>query len=333
MSNRHDPALRRLLGRATRLAAVAALASGSALATAQEVTLRAANAFQEGTTYARNFERWVEKVNKEGKGVVQINYVGGPKAIPTLELGNAIRNGVVDLGNTTASFTASIVPEALSINYTTMSMADLRKSGSLDELNKIMGEKGLFYYARTGEGFPYYIYLNKKIEKADLSGLKLRITPIYRDFFQKLGANVVTMAPGEVFTALERGVVDGYGWPALGIFDFGWHEKTKYRLEPGFYNIELGIMFNARKWASLTAAQRDFLVKQGQWIEEQNLVQAKSDVTAEFERQRQAGIEVIRLDPAESKRFTQTSFEEGWNQVIKASPQYGQRLKDMMYKP
>ena len=49
------------------------------------------------------------------------------------------------------------------------------------------------------------------------------------------------MAPGEVFTGLERGVVDGYGWPLLGIFDFGWQEKTKYRLEPGFYAIELGI--------------------------------------------------------------------------------------------
>ncbi len=42
-------------------------------------------------------------------------------------------------------------------------------------------------------------------------------------------------APGEVYTALERGVVDGYGWPITGIFDLGWHEKTKYRVDPGFY--------------------------------------------------------------------------------------------------
>ena len=50
-----------------------------------------------------------------------------------------------------------------------------------------------------------------------------------------LGANVVTTPPGEVYTALERGVVDGYGWPILGIFDLGWQEKTKYRVDPGFY--------------------------------------------------------------------------------------------------
>jgi TRAP-type transport system periplasmic protein len=40
---------------------------------AQEVTLKAVNAFQEGTYYARNFERFVKKVNEEGKGVVQIS--------------------------------------------------------------------------------------------------------------------------------------------------------------------------------------------------------------------------------------------------------------------
>ena len=315
------------------LGAAVALLTASGVSLAQEVTLRAANAFQEGTIYAKNFERWIEKVNAEGKGIVQIQYVGGPKAIPTLELANAIRNGVVDLGNTTASFSAGIAPELLALNYTTMSMAQLRQSGALDQINKITSEKGLYYYARTGEGFPYYIYLNKRIDKADLSGLKLRITPIYRDFFQKLGANVVTMAPGEVYTALERGVVDGYGWPALGIFDLGWHEKTKFRLEPGFYNIELGIIFNARRWAGLTQPQRDFLQRQAVWLEQLNLEQARTDVAAEFERQKKAGIEVIQLSDAEARKFTQASYDEGWGQVIKASPQHGARLKELMYKP
>jgi len=40
-----------------------------------------------------------------------------------------------------------------------------------------------------------------------------------REFFSKLGASVMQVAPGEVYTALDRGVVDGYGWPLLGIFE------------------------------------------------------------------------------------------------------------------
>jgi TRAP-type C4-dicarboxylate transport system substrate-binding protein len=63
------------------LAALSLVLAGTA--SAQEITLKAVNGFQEGTYFAKNFERFIKKVNDEGKGVVQINYVGGPKAIPT----------------------------------------------------------------------------------------------------------------------------------------------------------------------------------------------------------------------------------------------------------
>jgi TRAP-type transport system periplasmic protein len=51
-------------------------------AAAQEVTLRAVSSFAEGTEFSKNFERFVEKVNNDGKGVIKINYIGGPRAVP-----------------------------------------------------------------------------------------------------------------------------------------------------------------------------------------------------------------------------------------------------------
>jgi TRAP-type C4-dicarboxylate transport system substrate-binding protein len=315
---------------AARVALGLALLLPGAAAIAQEVTLRAVNAFQEGTYFARNFERWVKKVNDEGKGVVQINYIGGPKAIPTFEQGNALRNGVVDLANTTTSFTATIIPEALSLNYTEQSMAELRRNGTLDYINQLMMEKGLYYFARTGEGIQYHIFSNKRIEKADLSGLKLRIAPIYRDFFQRQGASVVQMAPGEVYTGLERGVVDGYGWPLIGIFDLGWHERTKFRLEPGFYALELGIQFSAASWKKLTPPQRAYLEKQAAWLEAQNLELTRADAAAETKRQQDAGIQVVRLPDAEAKAFVKAAYDAAWDGIVKASPQHGPKLRAMM---
>jgi TRAP-type C4-dicarboxylate transport system substrate-binding protein len=309
--------------------AAAALAAPLA-AQAQEITLKAVNAFQEGTYYARNFERFVKKVNDEGKGLVQINYIGGPKAIPTFVQGNALRSGVVDMSNTTTSFVAGIVPEGLAINYTTHTMAEMRKNGAIDYLNKIMMEKGLYYYARTGEGVQYYIYSNKRIDKADLTGLKLRIAPIYRDFFQKLGANVVQIAPGEVYTALERGVVDGYGWPLLGIFDLGWHEKTKFRIEPGFYAIELGVIFSANTWRKLNPAQRAFLEKQAVWLESQNVDMAAKDAPAEIKKQQDAGLQVIKLDAEQSRILQKTAYDAAWDAVVKSSPAHGAKLREML---
>lgn len=321
------PTCRTALRTAVTLA-LTMLATAPALA--QEVTLKAVNAFQEGTYYARNFERFVKKVNEEGKGIVQINYLGGPKAIPTMEQGAALRNSVVDLSNTTTSFVASVSPESLSVNYATVPWAEMRKNGTVDFLNKLMMEKGLYYYARTGDGVPYHIYLNKKIDKADLSGLKIRIAPIYREFFTKLGASVMQVAPGEVYTALDRGVVDGYGWPLLGIFDLGWHEKTKYRVDPGFYNIELGVIFSAKSWNALTPAQREFLNKQAVWLESLNVDMAAKDAPIDLKRQADAGIQVIKLPDAEAKKLLTMSQETGWAGVIAASPQNGPKLRQMM---
>ena len=312
------------------LVAAALLLSAVFPVSAQQVTLRAVNAFQEGTTYARNFERFVEKVNQEGKGLVQINYLGGPKAIPTMEQGAALRNGVVDLSNTTTSFIASVSPESLSVNYASVPWAEMRRNGTVDSLNKLMMEKGLYYFARTGDGVPYHIYLNKRIDKADLSGLKIRIAPIYREFFTRLGASVMQVAPGEVYTALDRGVVDGYGWPLLGIFDLGWHEKTKYRVDPGFYNIELGVIFSAKSWNALNAAQKAFLEKQGAWLESLNADMSTKAAPAETKRQADAGIEVIRLPEAEAKKFLQLSLDAGWAGVIATSPQHGPKLRQLM---
>ena len=47
------------------------------------------------------------------------------------------------------------------------------------------------FLARMVDDTPFHLYLNKKIDRPDLTGLKIRITPVYRDFFQALGATVV----------------------------------------------------------------------------------------------------------------------------------------------
>ena len=119
-------------------------------------------------------------------------------------------------------------------------MSELRKNGGFDYMAKLYAEKmNAIFLARHVDNNPFHLYLNKPITNPDLTGLKIRITPVYRDFFQALGATVVQTPPGEVYTSLERGVVDGYGWPITGIFDLGWHEKTKYRVDPGFYTAEV----------------------------------------------------------------------------------------------
>src|SRR5262249_61980208 len=96
---------------------------------AQEVTLRAVTAFAEKTTYSRRFETFIERVNADGKGIIQINYIGGPKAMPPFEVGNALKTGVVDMANTTGAFTTNVMPESDAWKLTELPMSELRKNG------------------------------------------------------------------------------------------------------------------------------------------------------------------------------------------------------------
>ena len=216
-------------------AALAALllSASSGVAGAQEVTLKGITSFAEKTLNSRSFERFIEMVNAEGKGKVRIDYIGGPKAMPPFEVGNALKSGVVDIANVTGAFYTNVFPESDAWKLTQRPMSELRKNGGFDYMAKLYDEKmNAIFLARQIGNTPFHVYLTKPIAKPDLTGLKIRITPVYRDFFTALGATVVQTAPGEVYTALERGVVDGYGWPTAGIFDLGWHEKTKYPRRP-----------------------------------------------------------------------------------------------------
>ena len=304
-------------------------ASFSAGALAQEVTLRLVSAFPENGIYVQRMLPWITKVNAEGKGVLQINFLGGPKAIPTFEAGNAVKTGVVDMALNTGAFYTNVMPEADFLKLTQIPVAEQRKNGAFDAINKVWNEKAnTQYLARMVENQPFHIYTNKKLDKPDLTGQKIRISPVYRDFFQALNASVVTTPPGEVYTALERGVVDGYGWPIGGIFDLNWNEKTKFRVDPGFYDAEVSLTMNLPAYKKLTETQRNYLQKQLLALEAQNTfwTQYGKDETA---RQEKSGIQAIKFDAATSKAFYDKAYEIGWAGAAKQSPDVAASFKKL----
>jgi TRAP-type transport system periplasmic protein len=307
-----------------------ALAAVTLPAAAQETVLRAVTAFQPGTAFSRPFEAFVEKVNAEGKGLVRINLVGGPSAVPPFELGNAVASGVVDVANVTSAFYPTLLPEGEALKLAERTIQEQRANGAWALINQLHNQRmNAWYLARTGDGTPFHLYLNKPIDKADLKGLTLRVTPVYRAFFEALGAKNVQTPPGEVYTSLERGVVDGYGWPIQGILDLGWHEVTKMRVEPGFYQVDVNVLVNLDKWKSLREDQRAFLTRMAEWLESTNARNAELN-KAEAERQAGAGIKTITLTGAERDKWVQTARDVGWAQVEKVAPANAKRLRELL---
>ena len=314
----------------TLVAALAAAALALPLAAAaQTTTLRIVSAFPESSFYVTRLLTWIRSVNEEGKGVLQLNFIGGPKAIPTFEVGNAVRTGVVDMAMSTGAYYTNVFPESDALKLTRMPVAEQRRNGVFDYIQKVWAEKGnMVYLARIVEHQPFHLYLNKPIDKPDLKGLKIRVTPVYRDFFGALGATVLQTAPGELYTALERGVVDGYGWPIGGIFDNNWNDHTRYRVDPGFYDAEVSLLLNQDAWKKLSARQRDFLLTQVRLLENRNDYW-KVYGEQETERQAKAGIKVIRLQGAQAQEYVDKAYAAGWAGIIKNSPVYGPKMREL----
>ena len=313
----------------------AALVATTALAmlpaSAAEVTLSAVNFVPNHTSFGKPFADWVKVVNQKGKGLIQIKIKASGSMSP-FTMGNAVKTGVVDMANLPATFYQNLLPVGDALKLTTKRPEELRKNGAYEFLNKLHEEKvNARILTLWGWDVPFHLFLrDKKIDKPDLTGLKIRITPIYRAFFKALGADVIQAKPSDVYTALERGSIDGFGWPITDIKSFGWDKVTKYRVEPGFYQTTSGVIINLDKWRSLNQAQRDFLDSEAKAFEIAETRAAKAKNARYRKEHADAGMKVIRFTGKTAEDFVKLAYEAGWAEHMKLDPVNAAKLRKLI---
>lgn len=297
---------------------LACLAAAAMPAAAQETTLNAVVFVPRNTTFGEIFVRFVDQVNKEGKGLVQVKLVGGPDAIPTFEQGNALRTGVIDMVSLPPTFYTNVCPECDAQILTPQQTPQLKKTPFWTALQKYTNQRlNAQLVSAYGDGIGFHIWTTKPPAGGQLKGMRLRTTPNYTPLFTALGVSLVQTAPGEVLTALERGVVDGYGWPAIGMFDLGWGAHTKYRIDPGFYNVIVNVLVNLNKWNSLRPEQRAFLNRMGDWLEAENVRWVAERKAADDKKIKEAGIQIVDLGAAHRK----LAYDSYWEALAKRAPE------------
>jgi TRAP-type transport system periplasmic protein len=295
-----------------------ALAAFAGVAAAQETTLNAVLFVPKNTTFGEIFVRFVDQVNKEGKGLVQIKLIGGPDAVPTFEQGTAIKNGVVDMASVAPTFYTNLCPECDAQILAPLQTPQLKKTPFWNVLEKYTNQKiNAHILSSYGDGIGFHIWTSKPPNAGSLKGMRLRTTPNYAPLFAALGVSQVTTAPGEVLTALERGVVDGYGWPAIGMFDLGWGPHTKYRMDPSFYNVIVNVVVNLNKWRSLREDQRALLTRMAGWLEDENLRWVAERKAADEKRIKDSGIQIVDLGPSIRKM----AYDAYWDALAKRAPE------------
>jgi TRAP-type C4-dicarboxylate transport system substrate-binding protein len=314
------------------LLGAAALGLAAGAAAAQETTLSAINFLPHNSSFGIPFADWVADVNKAGKGIVQIQ-IKPAGSINPFQMGNAVKTGVVDVGAIPPTFYQNLLPVGDALKLTKRTGPEMRKNGTWAFLNQLHNEKVNAWLLNTsGFSVKFHTYLrNKKIDTPSLKGMKMRTTPVYRAFFLALGADVVQMPPADVFIALERGSVDGYGWPSWDIKTPGWDKYTKYRIDPGFYAVANATIMNLDRWKSLSQKQRDFLTEQSIKFENEFDARYGPKTAAYLKEQKDAGVEVIEFKGKDAEQYVKLSYDAAWAEFMKLDPVNAPKLKKLIY--
>lgn len=312
----------------------AALVGAPFAASAQETTLKAAYFIPAGDSLFRKaYEDFVAAVNEKGEGLVKIDGIIGPEAIPSRQLGSALRSGIVDIIGVPPSYLSGLVPGIEGLSQPSIELSEMRENGTWDALKTVLAERANAYpLAHFGE-VSFHIFSNKPIHSVeDLKGLRIRTTGTYRAFVDAAGAVPVETSRGEIYTALERGVIDAYINIPSEVKPSGWQEVTKYRIDPGFYASSVLIAINLDTWKGLTDDQRAFLETIGDYTETeiaQTLVDGDAAAADELEGE---GMEVITLDAAEGEKLRTLAYEASWDNIEAQAPEFGTQLRELVYK-
>lgn len=313
----------------TTLTLATAFAALASLVQAEELVLRGAAFSPMETTWGSPFKMFVDHVNETGKGVLQIEAMG-PEAIPATEQPMALRSGLLDVVGTPPGMYKQVIAESNAQDLSNMTLAEQRASGGYSALNELAREKlGAQMLTTYGPGVNFHLYLTQEIASVDdLKGLRVRSQPIFGPFFGSLGLSTTTIPIPETYTALERGVVQGYGFPAWGVQDLGWDKLTKTRVDPGFYNVVVNVLMNKDRYDALTPEQRKVIDDAVTWFEAEMVTYQAAQSAIHAAAQDAAGIKSVDL----GADFAVKAANIYWDELASQSPETVATLRGLLQK-
>jgi TRAP-type C4-dicarboxylate transport system substrate-binding protein len=262
---------------------------------------------------ARQSVVWVKRVNEAFKDKIEVKYIGGPEITASKERLPALKNGVFDINFNVTSYYAPYAPELNAFQLSKLMPWEERKPGGFyDYMAGRHRRIGVLYLGRWLYG-PFYVWTKKAVSKpADLSGLKLRVGPMYIYFTKKLGVSTVSIKPTDVYTALERGTVDGFAWPLLGARDLGWTDSTKYLADHPFYGMDGTILFNMDAWNKLSKADQDKLMELTISFEKDMVASFKKAYAKEREALKKAQVKFAKFSKADGQDYLKKAYDAYW---------------------
>ena len=304
----------------------------ASFAPAQPVELKAVSFLPKDHKLCAMIPKWIEAVNTELKDAVKITWLGGPEVMPAFDQPEAVKKGIFQIGFMPAAYYGGMLPAADAISLSKFDFKKERQPGGVYDYFIAMHKKINMMLLGTWLYDPFYLYVKKPVKGVDdLKGLKMRTAAKYDKMMLKLGMVPVTVQFGETYTALQRGVVDGFGWPTIGPKEWGWLEFAKYVIDIPFYTRQNTFMLmNLDTFNKLAKPVQEKLVAISAKFEPEMQAYFEKQIAAEKKEMEKLGVQRIKFSDADKKKFLAAANDAFWEDLEKKAPEETKALKKLL---
>ena len=206
-------------------------------------------------------ERIADLVEEMSNGQMKITVYGAGEQVPAFGVFDAVSSGSHQMGHSGGYFWKGKVPAAQFFTGVPFGLtadeinAWTNRGGGLELWREIYEPFNIYPIPAGNTGTQMFGWFNKEINSLeDIKGLKMRIPGIGGEVLKRAGGIPVTLPGGELFTALQTGVIDATEW--VGPYNdltFGFQQTAKYYYYPGWHEpgSMLELLINKDAWESL----------------------------------------------------------------------------------
>ena len=247
---------------ATGAAGAAAVTAAPAVLARKRIRWRMATSWPKALdTIYGGAQTVADRVKAMSGGQFEIIPYAGGEIVGGLEVFDAVSQGTVQMGHTASYYYIGKHPAfafdtavPFGLNYRQQN-AWLYNGGGLEAMRKLFAQFNIVNFPAGNTGTQMGGWFRKEVNSvADLKGLKMRIPGLGGKVMARLGVTVQVLPGGEIYPALERGVIDATEW--VGPYDdqkMGFNKVAKYLYYPGWWEPAptLSIYVNSKAWEGL----------------------------------------------------------------------------------
>ncbi len=269
---------------------------------------------------ATDFKTKVEELS-DGKITIDVQasgVLGSENDVLDTMLGGG---GTIDMSRISAFALTSYggqKSKLLSLPYTFVSRehfwnfatSDLAQEFLMESQENGSGVRGLYY---GEEGFRHFFTVKEIAGIEDLKGMKLRVSndPVMNGLVEGLGASPTVVSFGELYSALQTGVVDGAEQPIANYKSNAFPEVAPTMILDGHTLGAVQVIITDEAWAKLTEDQQAILMEAGTYASEQNRKISETKENEVLEALKAEGVNIVEVnDIAPWQEATKKVIEE-----------------------